>query len=117
MSAADGPGDYWLVFSGRVHIQARFAPDAVSPGEGLFVRAVAAGGPFLGGGTAVVGCLADAVTWRGRAVLTSPRGDMAALATALVSEFEEGAGEGTRVGTRVGKVETRARGESSRMRR
>jgi len=90
MSAADhGPGDYWLVFSARVRIQARFAPDAVSPGEGLFLRAVAAGGPFLGGGTAVVGCLADAVTWRGRAVLTSPRSDLEAFAGALVSEFED----------------------------
>jgi len=84
-----GPGDYWLVFSARVHMQARLAPDAISPGEGLFVRAVAAGGPFLGGGTAVVGCLADAVTWRGREVLASPTGDWAAFAPALVSEFED----------------------------
>jgi len=90
MSTGDqGSGDYWLVFSARVHIQARFAPDPTFPDEGLFVRAVAAGGRFLGGGTAVVGRLSDAVTWRGREVLTSMRGDSAASVAALLSEFED----------------------------
>jgi hypothetical protein len=71
LSNYESSGDMWLVKSSSVSIQARYAPNDQLPGENLFVRAIAVGGPFLNGSTIVVGPLDGKVTWNGAEILLS----------------------------------------------
>mmetsp|Transcript_27354 Transcript_27354/g.63805 ORF Transcript_27354/g.63805 Transcript_27354/m.63805 type:complete len:1018 (+) Transcript_27354:150-3203(+) len=63
-----GWGDFWLVKSEQVHIQARYRkvyyPNAQEPLNHTFLTGVAVGGPFMRGHTLTIEPREGAVTWR-----------------------------------------------------
>jgi hypothetical protein len=80
-----GAGEFWLVSSEQVRIQAHYMPDETLAAKNLFVSAVAVGGPFLRNKTVIIGALDGAVTYDGREILPSPQGNN--LEKPLAAEF------------------------------
>jgi hypothetical protein len=82
-----GAGEFWLVSSEQVRIQAHYMPDETLAAKNLFVSAVAVGGPFLRNKTVIIGALGGAVTYDGRVILPSPQGND--LEKPLAAEFDD----------------------------
>jgi len=59
------PGEYWIVKSGTVWIQGKYAPTRMTSGLAV-TKQVGIGGPFLGGHKLVVGV--DFIAWDGRPI-------------------------------------------------
>lgn len=70
-NVGDTIGDKWLVKTSRVSIQGRFLPGTENPERAVFLKAIAIGGSFLGGGVLVVGPLEDNITFNGNPILES----------------------------------------------
>jgi hypothetical protein len=69
-----GAGDFWLVSSEQVRIQAHYMPDESLAAKNQFVNAVAVSGPFLQKKIIMIGGLDGKVTLDGREILPSQEG-------------------------------------------
>lgn len=78
--SAYGAGDFWLVKSSNVSIQARYLGSDELPDSTLFVRAIAVGGEFLANHTMVIGSLEDQILWDGRPILQNQTSSFTAMA-------------------------------------